>query len=366
MCCAACARARPEAPEPPRRLPAPRQGGQRVMTRSRVAERAPQQPSARCGGARGSKSRGSCWSVGRRAPAQLRRALGHGRRRRVVVAPRACSALASTCSNSTTRPPRSPVASCAPVASNSTAEMMSAAGAGGADASAHRATAHNVAPGRAGSIHVSAPQNSPHARQAALRHAAASAQAPAARRVRVAAPARTSTRLAAARGQLAAGPIRAGVLRERRAPSWTSSPGVRSPNTWPKRQSSAAAPAAAPPPPDGPASASIAQAHGPRGAAPLSASCSCPQRPGGPSRRPCAAAAASRRRKKRHPCAGSQKRRNDAQRRRRRHTSEELPKRYTPAQRARTATRFWRRALFHFRASCLCWRSRRARRPWRR
>ena len=62
-------------------------------------------------------------------------------------APRTWSALASTCSNSTTRPPRSPVASCAPVASNSTAEIMSAAGSARALASAHPATVR-VAPRR--------------------------------------------------------------------------------------------------------------------------------------------------------------------------------------------------------------------------
>ena len=110
------------------------------------------------------------WMLRRPREAQPRRGCEGGRRAHCGVAPRTWSALASTCSNSTTRPPRSPVASCAPVASNSTAEMMSAAGKGRAWASAHRAAVH-VAPRRREKHPSSAPHSSPNARNGVRCHA---------------------------------------------------------------------------------------------------------------------------------------------------------------------------------------------------
>ena len=152
------------------------------------------------------------WMLRRPREAQPRRGCEGGRRAHCGVAPRTWSALASTCSNSTTRPPRSPVASCAPVASNSTAEMMSAAGRARAWASVHRA-AVRVAPRRRVKHPSSAPHCSPNARNGVR----CPAQPRARRRRRRLVSARAGPRRPAAADRRLVparrGPIRAGVVR---------------------------------------------------------------------------------------------------------------------------------------------------------
>ena len=124
------------------RQPAPWQP-KRSSPRASQSRRAAAVPSASCNRGYAEVS----WKSRLPSAAQLRGECGRRRRERSVGAPRAWSALASTCSNSTTRPPRSPVASCAPVASNSTAEIMSAA---------NKASASRVSPPQNGACRAQA------------------------------------------------------------------------------------------------------------------------------------------------------------------------------------------------------------------